>query len=322
MNYRNLGNSGLKVSVLCCGTHDFRDLEIAKDLIHRSFEKGINFIDTACSYGEKGEVEILTGQAIEDLPRDEIVVATKVRWGYGAQGANNRGLSRKHIRHSAEISLKRLNLDFIDLYQLHGPVNDCPMEETVRSIDGLIKQGKILYWGISNFNSAQTLMLLNACDTLGVERPISHQPKYNLVEPGLVDTHGRYIGLDQLSERYGFGIIPYSPLEGGVLTGKYLDGIPDDSRMKGKIWGGWKKTALSDKNMGFVRDLKVIADSLETPLSQLSLAWVLSRPFVSSAITAYTKVSQLEDNVQSVDVELSAETLEKIDALRKEYGIR
>jgi aryl-alcohol dehydrogenase-like predicted oxidoreductase len=210
-----------------------------------------------------------------------------------------------------------LGVEFVDLYQLHGYVPDCPLEETVSAMGDLMRQGKVLYWGLSNFNAVWTMMALDACDRMGVERPVSHQPEYNLIESGLVDTEGKYRGLDELSEKYGFGIIPYSPLAGGVLTGKYLDGIPEKSRMKDDIWTGWKKTALSERNLAFVRALKPTAEKLGVTLTQLSLAWILSRPFVDAAVTAWRNTDQLEESLGAAEVTLDAETLETIDALRK-----
>src|SRR6185369_17133593 len=166
MQYRRLGRSGMQVSVLAYGTMmEHRNPD--QTFIRHAFDKGINFIDTADAYGEKeNNVETLVGKQLRELPRDEIVLATKCRWGYGAKGPNSRGLSRKHMVHACESSLKRLQVDFIDLYQLHGYDNTTPMEEVVGTIGGLIAKGKILYWGLSNFNAALTLKMLKACDQL------------------------------------------------------------------------------------------------------------------------------------------------------------
>lgn len=319
MEYNYLGKSGMQVSKICCGTHDWHTDEQSQVIAKKSFERGINFFDTSCSYGEQGEIEIRTGKILKALPRDEIVLATKVRFGYGAKGPNARGLSRKHIRHSIDISLKRLQVDFVDLYQLHGYVADCPLEETVLELDYLIKQGKILYWGLSNFNAEFTINILNVCDSLGVARPISHQPQYSLVESGIVDSSGPTMGIDRLAPKYGFGIIPYSPLAGGLLTGKYRHGIPDDSRMAGNTWKTWQEKILSPANTDLVNALLPIAEELGITLTQLSLAWLLNKSFVDSVVTGFTKTSQIDDSVQAAGIELSEDVMSRISELRKDH---
>src|SRR5262249_9090128 len=149
--------------------------------IREAYDAGINFFDSADAYGPNGEVEKAVGKVIRDLPREAYVLATKFRWGYGGTGENKRGTSRKHITHAIDGSLKRLGLDFVDLYQIHAPDNDTPLHEPVAMMGDLIRQGKILYWGLSNYNSALTLWVLKVCDELGVPYPISTQPEYSIL---------------------------------------------------------------------------------------------------------------------------------------------
>jgi len=319
MEYRRLGKSGMKVSVLALGTMTICDGVTDPSLIRQSFDAGINLIDTADAYGEKGEVETAVGRLIKELPRDEIVLATKVRWGYGAHGENRRGLSRKHIAHAIDGSLRRLDVDFVDLYQMHSSDPDCPIEESVQMMGDLLRQGKILYWGLSNFNSTLTMQTLKACEDLGVPYPVSHQPEYSIFVPGLVETEGRkYTGLDQLAAGYGFGLIVYSPLDAGVLTGKYLKGIPADSRAGRQEDSRWEQRLTPEKTHA-VGKLVPIAEKVGITLGQLALAWVLTRPGVTAAIMGATNAGQLAENVKAAEVVLNGETLEAVEKVRQEY---
>jgi aryl-alcohol dehydrogenase-like predicted oxidoreductase len=320
MQYRKPGRSGLQVSALAYGTM----FEHKNDptLLRQAFDAGVNFVDTADAYGEKGEVETLLGTRLKEVPRDELVLATKCRWGYGAQGPNRRGLSRKHMVHACEGSLKRLGVDFIDLYQLHGYDEATPFEEIVSTIVQLQRQGKILYWGISNFNAALTLKLLKVCDALGAEYPVSHQPEYNILSPGLVEDQGKYVGLASIGKESGFGLIVYSPLGGGMLTGKYSQGmIPKGSRLD--VHGGahpsWKEKMLRPEKQAAVERLSAIAHQVELPLNQLALAWTLQRPNVNAAIIGASNVEQLKANIAAADITLSEKSLEAIEQVRDEY---
>lgn len=309
----------MKVSVLAYGTMMICDGRTDPSLVQACFDAGVNFFDTADAYGEKGEVEIALGRLLKELPRDEIVLATKVRFGYGAAGENRRGLSRKHVRHAIDGSLKRLDVDFVDLYQLHSFDPDCPIEETVQMMGDILRQGKVLYWGLSNFNSARTVEVFRACDHLGVPHPVSHQPGYSIFEPGLVETQGRrYTGLDRLSVEYGFGMVVYSPLDSGVLTGKYRKGIPAESRAGRTPDPRWEQRLRPEK-MAAVEKLVPIAEKAHVTLAQLALAWVLTRPGVTSAIMGATNAGQLDEDLKAADVELDAGTLEAIEEVRTEY---
>lgn len=320
MQYRRLGRSGMQVSAFAYGTmleHKNPD----STLLRQAFDAGVNFIDTADAYGEKGEVEKLLGTRLKDIPRDEIVLATKCRWGYGAQGANRRGLSRKHMVHACESSLKRLGVDFVDLYQLHGYDGTTPFDEIASTIGQLLKQGKILYWGLSNFNSTVTLQLLKTCDDLGIEYPISHQPEYSILQPGLVEDHGKYVGLATMGKEYGFGLVVYSPLCGGMLTGKYARGIPPGSRLDVHVKDhpSWKDRLLKPERVAAVEKLSELAVRVETPLNRLALAWVLQRPSVNAAILGVSNAAQLTENLAAADLTLTPEIIAAIDKIRDEY---
>ena len=320
MQYRRLGTCGMKVSVLAYGTMMVSDGVTDTSLVRRGFDAGINLFDTADAYGEKGEVEVMTGRLIRELPRDEIVLATKVRFGYGGRGENRRGLSRKHVTHAIDGSLKRLGVDFVDLYQIHQWDPDCPIEETVQVMGDLVRRGKILYWGLSNLNPTQTAETFRACDGLGAPYPVSHQPGYSVFEPGIVETQGKkFTGLDQLSQKYGFGMIVYSPLDAGVLTGKYLKGVPKESRAGRQADNPQWTARLRPEKLAAVARLAPVAEKAGITLAQLALAWVLGRPGVSAAIMGATSVLQLEENIKACDTALDAGTLAAVEKIRSEY---
>jgi aryl-alcohol dehydrogenase-like predicted oxidoreductase len=320
MQYRKLGRSGLQVSAIAYGTM-FEHKNADATLLRQAFDAGVNFVDTADAYGEKGEVETLLGTRLKELPRDEVVLATKCRWGYGAQGPNRRGLSRKHMVHACEASLKRLGVEFIDLYQLHGYDETTPFEEIVTTVVQLQRQGKILYWGLSNYNAALTIKLLKVCDELGAEYPVSHQPEYNVLAPGLVEDQGKYVGLASVGKEFGFGLIVYSPLGGGMLTGKYSQGIPKGSRLD--VHGGahpsWKEKMLRPEKQVAVQKLTALAQQVELPLAQLALAWAIQRPNVNAAIIGASNAEQLKINLAAADVTLGEKALEAIEQIRDEY---
>ena len=321
MQYKRLGRAGVRVSVLSLGTWLSEDQIAAGQmpLIRQAFDAGVNMFDTADAYGEKGEVERAVGRLIKDLPRDEIVVATKCRWGYGGKGENRRGTSRKHLTHAIDGSLQRLGLDFVDLYQVHSFDPDTPLDELVRMMGDLLRQGKILYWGLSNFNSAQTLWVLKICDQVGVPYPVSTQPEYSILEPGLVEARGRlYMGLDQVCLEFGMGIIPYSPLAGGMLTGKYRQSVPKGSRLD-RRGEQFREKMQRPQKVEAVEKLAVIAQQAGLPLAQMSLAWLIQRPALTSAIIGATRPEQLQENLPAGDLVLAAEVIAAIDKVRDEY---
>ena len=307
MNYRTLGNTGLKVSELSLGSWTTYggsvDQGLASRIVHRAFELGINLFDTADVY-VRGAAETVLGTALESLPREQLVVATKVM-GRIWDGPLGAGLSRKHIFDAMDQSLRRLKLDYVDLYQLHAPDASTPIEETLRAMEDLVRSGKTRYIGFSNFDHhpkllAQAVAIQKA---RGWERFISSQPRYNLLEPRIESEHMPFC------QRHGVGIICYSPLMQGVLTNKYAGmTIPAGSRGAGSFKHFLEQEkALTPENVAAAERLEAwaAARGTETP-TQLALAWVLQRKEISSAIIGASSVEQLEENVKAIDVKLTA----------------
>jgi len=311
MQYRNLGKWGVKVSEVSLGSWltfgHATDEETARQCIYRAYELGINLFDTANIYA-RGKAEEVMGKALKAFLRDSYVLATKV-WGAMGDGPNDRGLSRKHIFEQCHASLKRLGTDYIDLYQCHRYDDHTPLEETVRAMGDLIRQGKILYWGVSEWSASQILDAVHLCQHMNIDPPISNQPYYNLL--------GRDLEKEVLPmcERVGMGNIVYSPLAQGVLTGKYQPGSPPpaDSRAADASTNMFMRWLMSDEVLTKVQRLRPIAERNGLSMSQLALAWCLRQPMVSSVIIGARKVSQIEENVKASGVQLSPEDLREID---------
>jgi aryl-alcohol dehydrogenase-like predicted oxidoreductase len=277
-------------------------------LVHRAFDLGINLFDTADVYA-KGEAEKALGQSLLELPRHRVVLATKAFFPM-SEHPNDQGLSRKHIVESVEGSLRRLKTDYLDLHQCHRADPDVPMEETVRAYEDLIRQGKILYWGVSMWSAAQIAEACSLADRHGGYRPISNQPNYSILR--------REVEFDVLStsEREGLGQIVFSPLGQGALTGKYSGGkIPDQSRANDPERNLWMARYLDTEVLDRVDRLRPIADGLGLSLAQLALAWCLRRSNVSSVIIGATRIEQLEENVKAIGVELPSESIAEIEEL-------
>jgi voltage-dependent potassium channel beta subunit len=312
MRTRALGRSGLQVSEVSLGSWltlgsrvDYSETE---QLVHRAFDLGINFFDTADVYA-KGEAERALGVSLRELPRNQVVIATKAFFPM-SERPNDRGLSRKHIFESVEGSLRRLETTYLDLHQCHRADPDVPMEETVRAYEDLIRQGKILYWGVSMWTAEEIEEACALAGRYGGFRPISNQPSYSIlrreIEAGVLET----------SEREGLGQIVFSPLAQGALTGKYSGGkIPAQSRAGDPERNLWMERYLDTKVLDDIDRLRPIADQLGISLAQLALAWCLRKPSVSSVIIGATRIEQLEENVKSLAVELPGDALAKIDAL-------
>jgi aryl-alcohol dehydrogenase-like predicted oxidoreductase len=308
MNYRRLGRTGLKVSEIGLGSWlTFGGTvaeETAKTCVWAAFEAGVNFFDTADAYAG-GKAEEVLGRSIRDLPRAELVIATKVFFRMWP-GPNGRGLSRKHIMESAEHSLRRLGLDYIDLYQTHTVDPETPIDETLRALDDLIGQGKVLYAGCSNYNAAQLAEALLAAERDGVTRFDSLQPEYSMLARGIEAEDLPFC------QRHGMGVVCYSPLAEGVLTGKYASPArpPKGSRLAGKRQSPY----LTRENLARVRRLRPIAARHRCTLAQLALAWVLRRPEVTSAIIGASRPEQVVENVKAVDLKPTPQDLDAIDA--------
>lgn len=312
MRTRALGRSGLRVSEVSLGSWltlgskvDFG--ETAR-LVHRAFDLGINLFDTADVYAN-GEAERALGESLVELPRRHVVLATKCFFPM-SEHSNDRGLSRKHIFESVEASLRRLKTDYIDLHQCHRADPDVPVEETLRAYDDLIRQGKILYWGVSMWSATQIAEACAAADRIGADRPISNQPSYSIlrreIEGGVLST----------CDREGLGQIVFSPLAQGALTGKYSGGtIPPQSRANDPERNLWMTRYLDAEVLDRVDRLRPIADELGLTLAQLALAWCLRQPSIGSVIIGATRVEQVDENAKSIGVEIPLEAQLEIDAL-------
>lgn len=308
MEYRNLGRTGLKVSELCLGSMQFgwtAGEELSHQILTASYEAGINFIDTADIYsrwveGNPGGVaENIVGQWIKanNIPRDQLVIATKVR-GQMGDGPNDEGLSRGHIMQAVEASLRRLGTDYIDLYQTHWYDENTPIDETLKALDDLVRQGKVRYLGCSNYPAWRLTEALWTSKQHHLARYDSLQPHYNLVHRAEFER-----GLAEVCRQYGVGVIPYSPLAGGFLTGKYRKGqVPDSARAKGV------SRYFNDRNWELLEKMETLGkDKEDYSISQIALAWLLSDPLITSPIIGPRTLEQLKDNLGSVDLRLSAQ---------------
>ncbi|RED59292.1 aldo/keto reductase family protein [Cohnella lupini] len=310
MKYRRLGGSGLKVSEISLGSWltygGYVERENAVKSIETAYDLGINFFDTANVY-ERGEAEIVVGETLRAYPRESYVLATKV-FGQMGDGPNDRGLSRKHVTEQANASLKRLGLDYVDILYCHRHDPETPVEETLRAIDDLIRQGKVLYVGISEWTAANIAEGLAAADRYLLDRIVVNQPIYNLFE--------RYIEKEviPLSSRNGIGQVVFSPLAQGLLTGKYSSAtdIPEGSRAA-KL--EWVRKGITEEKIEKVKKLGAIAKELDLTIGQLSLAWILRQSNVSSALVGASRPEQMTENVGASDVTLSNEVLEKIEEI-------
>ncbi|MGK0480767.1 MAG: voltage-dependent potassium channel beta subunit [Planctomycetota bacterium] len=306
MNYRRMGRTGLQISSVSIGGWlTFGGSVGASDtrsIIKAAVDAGINFIDLADVYS-KGAAESVIGDALADYQRSDLVLSSKV-FGRMGDGPNDRGLSRKHIIESVEASLKRLKTDYLDLYFCHRSDAATPLEETVRAMDDLVHQGKVHYWGTSVWPADALQSAHDLCDRRGYYPPLVEQPQYSLLE--------RSIEADVMPEaaRLGMGLVVWSPLAGGLLTGKYGDGVPDGSRGAETSWLDEK---LNDETRAKVRELVSMAEGLGVQPAQLALAWILSKPEITSVITGATRVEHVTANVAAAELELSSETVSKLD---------
>ncbi|MBL8144897.1 MAG: aldo/keto reductase family protein [Anaerolineae bacterium] len=311
MDYRNVGSSGLKIGALSLGAwlsygHKGTGQE-ALASIHRAVELGANFIDVADVYAE-GRAESLVGKAIKTMKRSDLVISTKAFFPF-SDNINDRGLSRKHLFESVEASLRRLDTEYVDLFFCHRFDPETPLDETVRAIDDLIRQGKILYWGTSNWKPEQLDAAVEVVKATGAHRPIVEQPLYNLLDRSNVEG-----ALEAAVERHGMGLVPYSPLASGVLTGKYNDGIPEGSRAT-TVDADWFNRGLSTERISRARAFSGLAREIGTTPGALAIAWVLRNPFVTSAITGATRPEQVDQNFAALDVTITAEVNARLEEI-------
>lgn len=312
MKYRRLGRSGLKVSEVILGSWltfgSSVDVASTRACVHAALDAGIQTIDTADVYA-LGEAERVLGEVLEGQRRSDLVLASKCFWPM-SEGPNDRGLSRKHVIESVEASLRRLRTDYLDLYQCHRFDPDVPLEETVRALEDLVRQGKILYWGVSVWSGAQIEDGLRVAREIGGQGPISNQPPYSLLERG-IETE-----VLPASRRLGLGQIVFSPLAQGVLTGKYVGGqSPEGSRLADEKRNRFMTRYLDGDRPKQVETFVDLAAEAGTTPAKLALAWCLAQPGVDAVIAGATRPDQVTENAAASDVEIDAALLASLDAL-------
>jgi len=320
MQYRRLGRSGLKVSLLSFGSWvtfaNADQIETAKqaaECLDAAKEAGVNFFDNAEAYAA-GESERVMGEAFRELgwQRHEYIVSTKLFWGLHSVPNMRNTLNRKYLSQAIDGSLERLGLDFVDLVFCHRADPKTPIEETVWAMSDMITQGKALYWGTSEWNADEIRAAYDIADRYNLHKPLMEQPEYNILRRDKVDKE-----FLRLYEDIGLGTTTWSPLASGLLTGKYLNGVPEGSRATLPGYE-WLKGLLTDEARNKkVADLKVIADELGCTLTQFSLAWCAKNPHVSTVITGASNAAQVRENMTALDVLplLTDEIMERVDLI-------
>ncbi|HHY10619.1 MAG TPA: aldo/keto reductase [Firmicutes bacterium] len=312
MKYRRLGRSGLKVSEISLGSWLTYGKTVEDDTavktIQRAYELGINSFDSANVY-ERGEGERVMAKALRPFPRESYVITTKAFWPVG-EGVNDRGLSRKHVFEQLHASLKRMELDYVDIFYCHRYDTETPVDETLRTIDDLIRQGKVLYAGVSEWTAAQIQEAVATADRYLLDRIVVNQPVYNMFNRYIEDE------IIPLTSQNGIGLIVFSPLAQGMLTGKYRGGkIPADTRGAHPEIGRWIEEMIAAGVAAKVDALANFAAELGITLVELALAWVLRQPNIASALVGASRPSQIEANVKAVDVTLAEDALDKIEEI-------
>jgi voltage-dependent potassium channel beta subunit len=311
MNYRRLGKTGLKVSEISLGSWltygGYVEEKKATAAIHEAYNVGINFFDTANVY-RNGEAEKTVGRALKRYSRESYVLATKVFWPMG-DGPNDRGLSRKHILEQCHASLKRLDTDYIDIYYCHRYDEETPIEETLRALDDLVRQGKVMYVGVSEWTATQMKEALNTADRFLLDRIVVNQPQYNMFARSIEQE------VIPFAEANGIGQVVWSPLAQGVLTGKYLtnNDFPENSRASHPEAYKTMKGYLKEEPLAIAKRLAAVAKKADMTLPQLALAWILRQPNVASAIIGASKPEQIKENVQASGVTLEKDLVDEIE---------
>jgi voltage-dependent potassium channel beta subunit len=315
MEYRHLGRAGIRVSELSFGSwvtfHNQADVNLAKDMMAAAYDAGVNLFDNAEVYAG-GKSEEVMGAALKQLGwrRGSYLISTKFYWGLH-KGVNEKNtLNRKRLIEGINGSLERLQLDHIDIIYCHRPDKTTPIEETVWAMHNVIEWGKAMYWGTSMWSVAEIVEAITVAEKHHLHKPVVEQPVYNLFE------RERFAGeYARFYQEYGYGATTFSPLASGLLSGKYNTGIPKDSRA-GSTNMSWLVESVTDKTkLARVQALEAIARELDCTVAQLSLAWCLKNPFVSSVITGASRVAQLHENMKAVDVvpKLTPQILQQID---------
>jgi voltage-dependent potassium channel beta subunit len=314
MKYRRLGLSGLKLSAIGIGswlTYGMGiDNKTALSCLIAALDQGIIFFDTADIYN-KGEAEKTLGKALFkeiDIKREDVVIASKCFWPM-SPNPNDRGLSRKHIVESVHKSLKRLKTDYIDIYQCHRHDTETPMEEICRAFNDLIHQGKLLYWGVSEWTAENIEEAVLTCEKYNLYKPVSNQPQYNIIR-AQIETNE----VMAMCEKYGMGEVVWSPIAQGLLSGKYSGGkVPKDSRAAHSKMGAFMQDVVSDKDLlAKVDKFKQFAESMNATASQLALAWCLRKQNITSAITSASKPEQVIENAGASEIEFTPELEQRV----------
>lgn len=317
MEYRRLGKSGLQVSALSFGSwltfgNQISD-KTADELMGIAYDAGVNFFDNAEGYAE-GKSEIVMGNILKahNWDRDTFVVSSKVFFGAHNKGPNQIGLSRKHVIEACNAALKRLQVDYLDLYFCHRPDKNTPIAETVFAMNTLLQQGKILYWGTSEWSAAEIMEAIAVAKQYNLIGPTMEQPQYNLIERNKLENE--YL---HLFKEHGLGTTIWSPLASGLLSGKYTTGDTKNTRLELKGMDWLKDKVLAEQNMKKVEGLQQLANQMNLPLAKLSLAWCLKNPNVSTVILGATKAEQLKENLTVLEVVplLTDNVMEDIDAI-------
>ena len=301
MIYRRLGKSGLQVSVLSFGSWVTFGKQIedgtAERLMATAYDNGINFFDNAEIYA-RGKSEEVMGEILKKMnwPRSSWLVSSKVFWGYEDDKPNQKGLSRKHVMEACEASLKRLQVDYLDLFFCHRPDKNTPIEETVWAMNHLIAQGKILYWGTSEWSAQEIMEAHMVARDNRLIGPVMEQPQYNMFNRDKVE-----VEYSQIYKTVGLGTTIWSPLSSGILTEKYLNKFPEGTRLgiEGLQW--LKERELTEERLNTIRELNKLAKDMGTTLPKLAVAWTIKNPNVSTAILGASRVEQLEENLKSLD---------------------
>jgi voltage-dependent potassium channel beta subunit len=315
MNYRRLGHSGLKVSELSFGSWvtygNQLDVNAARDCMAAAWDRGVNFFDNAQVYA-RGESETIMGEILRKMawPRVRYIVSTKFFWGI-TDGPNEKNtLNRKYLLDAIDGSLKRLQLDYVDLVYCHRPDPNTPIEETVWAMHDMIERGKALYWGTSEWSAAEIMSAWQIAERHHLRKPVVEQPEYNLFHRNRVEKE-----YARLYDEIGLGLTTWSPLASGLLTGKYRNGVPKDSRGAIPRMSFLVEDLTDPKKNAAVGELDKVAKELGCSLAQLALAWCARNPRVSTVITGASRVAQVEENMKAADViaRLTPQVLERID---------
>ncbi len=315
MEYRRMGKAGLKLSALSLGAWVTYGGQVGQDTAEQcmaaAYEHGVNFFDNAEGYAA-GNAEVVMGNVIKKLGwrRESVVVSTKIFWG--GNGPNDTGLSHKHVIEGVNSALRRLQMDYVDLVFCHRPDPETPIEETVRAMDIVIKQGKAFYWGTSEWSAAEIMAADGIARQYGLTPPSMEQPQYNMLWRDRFEREYAPLYRD-----LGYGTTIWSPLASGVLTGKYNDGIPEGSRASLQGYEWLRNSAVTPERIEKVKQLKPIADELGCTTAQMALAWCLTNPNVSTVITGASRAEQVHENMKAFDVlpKLTDEVLDRIETV-------